>query len=535
MAYSLKKVYQNEETTQIYEDPAEAMKAFLDESEALGQRLKQEDGQPPRTDGGKVILEELKPDNEADEVRIQMTEADLTPAGIKRKLKAAGAGEHATDKTLDNFSAMTMNVYKTAACPGVTSAKCRMRIPVNGVIHTYCLEFPLFMAEAQEEALKPTAGPLDISPSNCMVCINEQIISKIPTTGLAEGVPKEIISKRREGKRYLKYEVDKQITAYILQRLDTTIDCLNKCVLKLLTFAVCYGYQDRTFSVKPEPDQGYRVTFPAEDWFTAINTKATGRAYMELQESLDALPSLLIKYNSQYSRLTEDGTFVLIQHARRITDELTGKQAISITFSAPFSDMLYKLKRSVFKIPIQAFKSDNRRNPLTFPIILQLVKNTARNLSKPTKRNRVKVGTLLNNLRGQMTPYEHYKRKSDWKRKIALPFLRDLYKAYKLGALIGYRLEWKDGTGIDERPPRSYEEWENVYLLYWPNIDEDGQPPQIEFIPEAKDGMPRFWGVDKVCSVGRKTVQIIKETRPKSNNRAKTEMFHGLKAPKTIN
>ena len=544
MVLTLKKVWPNPEDPKEYATESEALKAVLDEAASHGY--------PPQ----KVTITKEVPaanDNEAppggddpeeNKVLIKLTKSDLeTTEAVTKKLQAAGAGVHS-----ESLAKLAVQVYTNQGGMKGTplGATCSMTVKRDNRRFTYCLEIPL--PPSPEELVKPPRSILegvmddgdrlvvldetttieDVKRADGLLTLNEGTISDFPLVPRPKNTPDpDVFITTREGKRYLKRVINDKVTAFLWQNgIDPCkiVDCLHRNTMMAMDFIIGQGCKHGEFEKELGPREGYGLTIPAETWFNWTGERATGSAYRELRECVFSLTSLMVEYTAITRKAIKDGRFVLVQHAEVEKNKTTRKQEIHVTFSAPYSQILHDLatKRVFCKVPRQAWFADNRRNPLTFPIIHQLSQHTARFLYSQEKRNCLVLGTLFKNLQGQTTSYEEYKNKSDWRRKILAPLMRDLYNAVELGALIGYRFEWRDGTGFDERPPRSYEEAENAYLRYWLNLDEAGQPPQIEAIAAEIDKEPRYWGRYGVCSVGMRTVPRM-TTKPKTKRKKRAK------------
>lgn len=548
MSYSLKKVFPNEDKPREYTSEAEAIKSILDEFAANGDPARKvtitKEG-PAAEDG------EAPPDGDEpreSEVRIKLTKDDLeTTEAVTKKLQDAGAGEYS-----ERFAAFAIHVYTHSQGDCLTGATCSMKVKREKDLCTYCLELPL--PPPPEEPVAPPPSILegmmnegdrlvvldakttveDVMKKHAdgLLTLNEGTISNLPLAPrpkkntLTNPDPDEFITTR-EGKRYLKRFINPGFIAFLWQNdLHKTIDHLHRNTMMAMDFIIGQGCKNGVFEEKLRPREGYGLTIPAEEWFrlTDEEAKATGSAYRDLRECLFSLTCLQVEYTVITRKAIKEGMFVLVQNAEVETNLTTRKKEIHVIFGAAYSQILHDLamKRVFCKVPKQAWLVDNKRNPLTFPIIHQLSQHTARFLSSPNKRNTIKVETLLKNLQGQMTPYEQYKNKSDWRRKIAAPLMRDLKEAHELSALIGYRFRWDNGTGFDERPPRSYEEFKQGKLDYWLNLDEAGKTPQIEAIADGIDQEERRWGRYGVCSVGMRTIPRM-TTKPKTKRKKRAK------------
>ena len=470
-------------------------------------------------------------------VKIILAKKDLVTEDLTIMLQAAGVGEQS-----ESFAKFATRVLSAdhRQDKNLTSVSCSMKVTRENRLWTYCLELPLnapfsdkpvdpppsILKDIKSEdgrviVLDETTTIEDIKRADGLLILQEKTLQRLPTCPIEKdrlADPGAFITSK-DGKRYLKRVIDEKTTAFIWQeRPDVIVDRLHRSVLKLMDFVIGYGCAYGAFEEDLAPNQGYSVIVPAETWLTYTGDEATGTAYRELRACLFSLTCLRVGYSVINSKAIKEGTFVLVQAAELKKNE-QGKQEIRVMFSAPYSEILHNKakKRVTCKVPKQAFLSDNKRNPLTFPIIHQLSNHTGRFLSSPGRRNRVRVETLLHNLQGQMTPYSQYKKRSDWKRKTAVPLLRDLLNAVLLGALQGYRFTWDNGTGMEDRPPRSMEEFKRLWLNFWLNIDEGGRQPKTEAIAAGVDPEPRNWEHYGVCSVGMKTIPRApsKKTRKK--------------------
>ncbi len=537
MAFRLKIVNPSDDDIREYRD----LKDFLSKANAGGYPIEEVviTNKGPGVDGDKTGQQSDGP--KESEVKIVLSRKGLPAEEVTYLLQDAGAGEQS-----EGFAKFVTRVFNAdhRQDKNLTSVSCSMKVARANQLRTYCVELPLsapfedkpedpppsILKDIQSEdgrvvVLDETTTIEDLMRADGLLILQEKTLQRLPTSPAEKELLKEpgAFFTSKDGKRFLKRNIDDKVTVFIWQaRPGVLIDRLHRSAMKLIDFTIGQGCKYGAFEKELAPNQGYSVIIPAEEWFRWTDDEATGTAYRELRACLFSLRCLWVDYSVIDRKAIKEGTFVLVQAAEVEKNEYTGKNEIRVMFSAPYSEILHrKAKKRVFcKVPKQAWLADNRRNPLTFPLIHHLSNHTGRYLSTQGRRNKIKVETLLHNLQGQLTPYSRYKKRSDWKRKTAVPLLRDLFKAVELGALRGYRFTREDGTGIEDNPPRSYEEFKRLWLNFWLNIDEDGQQPKTAEIEDGVDREPRCWDHYGVCSVGMKTVPRL-PLKPRRKKRSK--------------